>query len=103
MNPDPMTGEVVLRARPHVIGGGVGEGNTPTMIQVREVRPGTRYRYRLELREVDHYENTWGWDEAVRLVKAWNAARITSPTGRWNGYHYSLTTKNLDQWQVKRG
>lgn len=91
----PMLGEAVLRARVEAPSG-LLEGNTTCRIKVREVRPGTRYRYRLEVDtgNSDGWRRWWPYTEALRIVQVFNKNGYTTLAGN---RHFRLTTRRDDE------
>ena len=68
-----------LKARAEKIGGGVPpEPGDAARVMVREVRPGTRFRYRLEVKQGGIWRNEWRLDEAVGLVNEFNRRELTA-------------------------
>ena len=62
----------VLKARAEKIGGGAAYPDSPTRIMIREVKPGTRFRFRLSVRQGEVWRDVWRWDEARDFVRDWN-------------------------------
>ena len=84
-----MTEEAVLRARTRPAGGRDDDPDQPTRIVVREVRPGSRYRYRLEVAEQPlvrvgapdppvEWSATWPYSVAVAICQAFNRQGLTA-------------------------